>query len=103
MTMTGVYGVLVGAAALVMAAVAAVGIVSVVTGWVPRWERRKVRRPRLWGYGALVSAVGMSVFVFLGPFDDALSARTVLAFAGLAAWVLGAAVQMMARRPGRTV
>ncbi|MEW2493169.1 hypothetical protein AB0942_06360 [Streptomyces nodosus] len=96
------YGVLVGAAALVMAAVAAVGMVSVVTGWVPRWERRKVRRPRLWGYGALVSAVGMSVFVFLGPFDDTLSSRTVLAFAGLAVWVLGAAVQMMARRPVRT-
>lgn len=100
--MTGVYGVLVWAAALVMAAVAAVGIVSVVTGWVPRWERRRVRRPRLWGYGALVSAGGMSVFVFLGPFDDTLSSRTVLTFAGLAVWALGAAVQMMARRPGRT-
>ncbi|MEU4926566.1 hypothetical protein AB0G54_08680 [Streptomyces yokosukanensis] len=73
---------------------------AVVTEWVPPFARRRVLRPRLWGYGTLVSAVGFALFMFLGPLADA--GLDVLPATGWCLWMAGMAVQYLGRRPGRT-
>ncbi|MGW3204512.1 hypothetical protein [Streptomyces sp. NPDC001135] len=92
---------LVVAAGLAVALLAVVGVAAAATDWMPPLARPRVLRPRLWGYGTLVSALGLGLYMFLGPLADAgLSALP------LAGWVLfmgGMIVQLLARRPGRPV
>ncbi|MET8125536.1 hypothetical protein ABZV67_42670 [Streptomyces sp. NPDC005065] len=59
-------------------------------------------RPKLWGYGTLVSAVGISGFKFPGPFNDAPLAHRPLAVTGFVLWLAGMVAQMVVQRPGRT-
>lgn len=85
---------------LAVALFVAAGVASVVTGWVPWPARRRVVRPRLWGYGTLLTSLGLSLLLLLGPLEDA-GAGTV-AFCGYCALFLaGFVVQALAQRPGR--
>ncbi|MFJ9864560.1 hypothetical protein [Streptomyces sp. NPDC101165] len=88
------------AAWLAVALLAAGGIVSIVADWVPWPARRRVVRPRLWGYGTLVMALGLSLLLFLGPFDDA-GFGGVGFFGYLALFLAGFIIQALAQRPGR--
>lgn len=90
---------LVVAAWLAVALLAAGGIASIVADWVPWPARRRVLRPRLWGYGTLLGALGVGLFLFLGPLDD--SGFGVLPIAGWCLFLAGSIVQLFAQRPGR--
>ncbi|GAA3830311.1 hypothetical protein GCM10022403_074400 [Streptomyces coacervatus] len=90
---------LVVAAWLAVALLAACGIAAVVADWVPRPARRRVVRPRLWGYGSLVSTLGLGLWMFLGPLMDAgLSPLPVI---GWCLFMGGMIIQLLAQRPGR--
>ncbi|MFJ2391964.1 hypothetical protein ACIOTI_04360 [Streptomyces sp. NPDC087843] len=88
---------------LVLGALAGAGIVAITTGRLPPLGRDRVLRPRLWGYGALVSAFGLGVFLFLGPFHGPDLRMAPYALSGTAVFLVGSALQMAARRPGRPV
>ncbi len=90
---------LVVAGALAVTLMAGFGIAGVTTGWVLPLGRHLIVRPKLWGYGQLLGAVGASLWMFLGVFRsrfDALSVTGWFVFMGS----LG--LQTLARRPGRT-
>ncbi|MEU6506833.1 hypothetical protein [Streptomyces sp. NPDC046942] len=55
------------AAAVIFVLLGAAGVASLTTGWVVAWGRARVLRPKLWGYGCLLGAVGWAVFIYLGP------------------------------------
>jgi hypothetical protein len=97
--MIGMHMFLVVAAVVAVALMGVLGVLAVVGVWVPPVARRRVLRPRLWGYGALVSAVGLGLFMFLGPLADAeLEALPAL---GWGLWMAGMVIQILAQRPGR--
>jgi hypothetical protein len=87
------------AAGVAVAFMGVAGVAAVVAEWVPPVARRRVLRPRLWGYGSLATAVGLGLFLFLGPLADA----GLAGFAGLGwcLWMGGMAAQYLAQRPGR--
>ncbi|MCX4764739.1 hypothetical protein OG562_27975 [Streptomyces sp. NBC_01275] len=81
----------------------AVGVAAVTREWVPPFGRVLVLRPRLWGTGVLMSALGLSLFMFLGPLgSDDLAVNFYVPLVGMAVNFAGLAVQALARRPGRT-
>lgn len=90
---------LVAAAVLAVAFMAVLGVLAVAGVWVPPVARRRVLRQRLWGYGALVNAAGLGLFMFLGPLADA--GLALLPALGWCLWMGGMAVQLLAQRPGR--
>lgn len=92
---------LVGFAALAMTGAALMGIGGIATGWVPPWLRPRVVRPKLWGYGSLVGAVGMSLYMFLGPLRGPDLSMAPFAMTGMALFITGLVLQMASRRPGR--
>ncbi|MFC4499959.1 MULTISPECIES: hypothetical protein [Streptomyces] len=75
------------------------GLAAVTTGWVPRRARALILRPKLWGTGGLLSAVGLGAFLFLGPLSN--MRHYYLALAGMGVNLVGAVLQSQARRPGR--
>lgn len=87
------------AAVLAVTLMGVLGVLAVVGVWVPPVARRRVLRPRLWGYGALVNAVGLGLFMFLGPLADA--GLEFLPALGWCLWMGGMVVQFLAQRPGR--
>lgn len=91
---------LVVAAWLAVALFAAVGIASIVADWVPWPARRRVVRPRLWGYGTLVTALGLSLLLLLEP-SDAAGFGGVAFFGYLALLLVGFIIQVRAQSPGR--
>jgi hypothetical protein len=91
---------LVGFAALAMTGTALMGIAGIVTGWVPPWLRPRVVRPKLWGYGSVVGAAGMSLYMFIGPFRGPDLSMAPFAMAGMALFIVGLVMQMASRRPG---
>jgi len=90
------------AGALAVAALGGLGVVTLVTGWVAPWGRSRVLRPKLWGLGSVISAAGMGVFMFTGPFhglpDPALYPYAIT---GWLVFFVGLAFQWRAQRPGR--
>ncbi|WP_158692690.1 hypothetical protein [Streptomyces roseochromogenus] len=88
------------AAAVVYGLLAVSGIASITTGWVVPWLRTRVLRPRLWGYGSLLAAVGGAVFLYLGPLAERYGSLPWLGWLGFMA---GLGLQMLAQRPGRAV
>ncbi|MFJ8359082.1 hypothetical protein [Streptomyces sp. NPDC093984] len=99
--MTGMHRVLAGVTAAALVAGAVTGAAVVATGWVPPWGGSRIMRPRLWGHGTLVGAVGMSGYAFLGPLNGAPFAHMPLAAMGFGLYPVGTATQLSARRPGR--
>ncbi|MCX4883357.1 hypothetical protein [Streptomyces sp. NBC_00847] len=95
------YLVVAGAPAVTL--VAAGGIAALTTGWVMPWRRSRVLRPRLWGYGSLICAVGGGLYMFVGPFSGPpAGVRGDVAWCGWVAFMAGLGVQFLAQRPGRT-
>ncbi|MFE0509454.1 hypothetical protein [Streptomyces sp. NPDC058964] len=96
---------LVGAAVLAVALLLASGIASVTTGWVMPLGRKRVLRPKLWGYGTLTSGIGMGVFLFVGPWGSSeppSGLREAIAWCGWGVFFVGSLIQLLAQRPGRT-
>ncbi|WP_062641237.1 hypothetical protein [Streptomyces maremycinicus] len=97
------YWTLVVTAVVCVTLMAVVGIAAVAREWVPPFGRRRVLRPRLWGAGALMSALGLGLFMFLGPMaSHDLAVDLYVPPAGMAVNLAGLAVQALAQRPGRT-
>ncbi|MEU6574414.1 hypothetical protein [Streptomyces sp. NPDC046805] len=90
---------LVVAAVLAVAVYAAAGVAAVAAGWMPPLARRNVVRARLWGYGALLSAFGLGLYLFLGPLEHHMfNAVPVI---GWCVWMGGMVMSSWAQRPGR--
>ncbi|MGW1005132.1 hypothetical protein [Streptomyces sp. NPDC002520] len=84
---------------LLTAVFAAGGIAGIVREWVPPWLRRRVVRPRLWGYGTLVMTLGVSLLLLLGPFEGAgFGAVSFFGYCGLV--LAGGIMQALSQRPG---
>ncbi|SFF46913.1 hypothetical protein [Streptomyces mirabilis] len=92
---------LVGLAALAMTGTALMGIAGIATGWVAPWMRIRVLRPKLWGYGVVVGAVGMSLYMFIGPLRGPDLSMAPFAMTGMAMFFAGLWLQTLSRRPGR--
>ena len=99
--MTAMHAFLVVATALVVTVLATIGLAGIVKEWAPPWGRA-VLRPRLWGAGALLAAVGMGVFSFLGPLDGPHGSFGPLPWVGWVAFMGGLVLQHLGLRPGRT-
>ncbi|MFD5794151.1 hypothetical protein ACFWIO_11540 [Streptomyces diastatochromogenes] len=89
---------LVVAGAAAAALLVASGVAAITTGWVMPIGRHRILRPRLWGYGCLVCAVGSSLFLFMGPLARAYG---LLALTGWFVFMAGLGLQWLAQRPGR--
>jgi hypothetical protein len=98
--MTAMHAFLVVTTAVVATVLAAIGAAGVVMAWAPPWGRA-VLRPRLWGAGALLAAVGVAVFSFLGPLNGPHGSYGPLPWAGWAAFMGGLMLQHLGLRPGR--
>ncbi|MEH0575976.1 hypothetical protein [Streptomyces sp. B21-108] len=101
------YWAMLGTGVVCVTIMGAMGVAAVTRAWVPPLGRSLVLRPRLWGAGALMSAVGMGFFMFLGPLaTDRPADRPAVNFsvplAGMAVNFAGLGLQTYARRPGRT-
>jgi hypothetical protein len=92
--------ILVSLCTLSVALLAGLGIAAMTTGWLPSWGGR-VLRPRLWGSGAVVGAVGMSLFMFLGPLRGPDLDMAPYVMSGLVLFFVGQALQWAGKRPGR--
>jgi predicted phage tail protein len=91
---------LVGVAVVLWVLIAAAGVVALWTGRVlPRWVGRRILRPRLWGTGAIVTALGMAV-PSLYPVAHSDAAIDAVFVTGTSLFLGGLACQMLAQRPG---
>ncbi len=97
--MTVMHMYLVVAAALVVTLMAVFGIAGITTGWVVPFGRRRILRPKLWGYSQLLGAVGMSLWMFLGVFPEKMD---VIPLIGWFMFMGSLGIQVLAQRPGRT-
>ncbi|MFF6803118.1 hypothetical protein [Streptomyces sp. NPDC012616] len=101
--MSAMHGILVGVAALAVTVLVVGGAAGVATGRVPPWARSRVLRPRLWGWGSLVTGAGATVWMFVGPLNGPPhGASAYVAWAGWGVLMAGLVIQLRARRPGRT-
>ncbi|MER5891768.1 hypothetical protein [Streptomyces sp. NPDC001876] len=79
----------------VMSMLAAVGgIAAIRTGWMLPRVRKKVFRPRLWGYASLLMAVCLALLIFDSP-------KTHFPFGdlGMAGTLIALAMMSVAQRP----
>ncbi|WP_158778669.1 hypothetical protein [Streptomyces cellulosae] len=90
---------LVVAGALAVTLMAGFGLAGVTTGWVLPLGRQRILRPKLWGYGQLIGAVGASLWMFLGVFRERSGVLPVI---GWFVFLGSLGIQMLAQRPGRT-
>ncbi|WP_405478730.1 hypothetical protein [Streptomyces sp. NBC_00009] len=89
----------VGVAIALWVLVAVAGAAALRTGRVrPSWMGRRVARPRLWGAGALVMALGM-VTTSLYPLAHSDAAIDVVFVTGTSLFLGGLVCQMLAQRP----
>ena len=86
-------------AAVALLLMAALGVVTVTTGWLLPMARGRVVRPQLWGYGALASALGLGTGLSLHWWSDSLATDDVGAAVALTLILLGGALQYRAQRP----
>ena len=94
--------ILVSLAVLTVTAIAVMGMAAATAEWVPPWGGYRILRPRLWGVGLLVSAVGLTAFMLLGPLGDLPPVYAAIPLAGMGVHVVGLLLQALARRPGRS-
>jgi hypothetical protein len=97
--LTGMHIYLVVTAWLAVVLMAAAGIAGVTTGWVVPLGRHRVLRPKLWGCGQLLGAVGFALWMFLGVLPARLG---VLPLLGWCLFMGSVGVGALAKRPGRT-
>jgi hypothetical protein len=78
------------------------GVAALRTGWMMPWARRRILRPRLWGYAHLLASVCCLVQLTVGVFLKGSDAEFTFSYpAGVLMsigfpWLIWAA-----RRPGR--
>ncbi|MFB6956874.1 hypothetical protein ACFCYB_07475 [Streptomyces sp. NPDC056309] len=89
-------------AVVAVVGLAVIGILGITTGWVTPIGRKKVLRPKLWGYGSPTAAVGMGAFLSLGPLSSRPAAHFNVALVGTAVLFLGVFLQSLSQRPART-
>jgi hypothetical protein len=89
----------VNVAVLLIATLAGLGIAAVTRDWIPPFRRGSIARPRLWGYGTLVSDAGLAAFIFLGPYQGPNARPAPFAVAGGIVLAAGVIVQSAAARP----
>ena len=87
-------------AALLIAVLAGAGVGAIARGWTPLVRRNRIARPRLWGYGLLVSDAGLAGLIFFGPYLSP-HAHGGLAVAGTFVMIAGIVVQQVAARPAK--
>ncbi|MFG2378081.1 hypothetical protein ACGFY9_42315 [Streptomyces sp. NPDC048504] len=87
----------IGAVAIV--AMATPGVIALTTGWLPPALRARVVRPDLWGYGALMSAVGLATEMCLRWLGHSQALLDFLGPLGLVLILSGFLLQSRARRP----
>ncbi|WP_328666087.1 hypothetical protein OG905_03370 [Streptomyces sp. NBC_00322] len=78
--------------------IAASGIAAIRTGWLPKWQRRYIQRPRLWGYGQLLMAAYLGLQVTFGVLAEP-DARFV--GSGVVLVFIAAGLLWAAQRPPR--
>ncbi|MFI6400881.1 hypothetical protein [Streptomyces sp. NPDC050548] len=86
------------AAALLL--LAALGVFTATTGWMPPMARGGVVRPELWGLGALTSALGMGTGLSVHWWADSLAMDDLGGATAFALIILGGVMQWRAQRPG---
>lgn len=87
--------------ALAAAAMAAIGIAGLVREWTPPWGR-KVLRPKLWGFGTLLTGAGLGLYTLLGPLNGQPSGSFgPIPVLGWVVFVAGLGIQSLGLRPGR--
>ncbi|MEU6522429.1 hypothetical protein ABZ892_06130 [Streptomyces sp. NPDC046924] len=80
--------------------IAASGVAAVTRGWVLPWNRRRVRRVRLYGWGQLVMASGLCCQVVFGLVIRGPSVRAWGAMSGIALLMTGCIVMMVSQFGG---
>lgn len=94
--------IVVGTAVLAVVAGAVMGVAGIAAGWVPPWGRRRILRPKLWGYGSLAATAGPSGFLFLGSFDGPSGVYGAVMVVGFSIFAVGLYLQVLAQRPAGT-
>ncbi|WP_405843806.1 hypothetical protein [Streptomyces sp. NBC_01518] len=86
--------------AVALLLMAALGVFTAATGWMPPPARGRVVRPELWGLGALTSALGMGTGLSLHWWADSLTMDNLGGATAFALIILGGVLQWRAQRPG---
>ncbi|MEU1692766.1 hypothetical protein ABZ590_14985 [Streptomyces hirsutus] len=81
--------------------IAASGVAAVTRGWVLPWNRRSVRRVRLYGWGQLVMASGLCCQVVFGLVISGPRVREWGAMSGIVLLLTGCIVMMVSQYTGR--
>ncbi|MFE9920725.1 hypothetical protein ACFYQA_03870 [Streptomyces sp. NPDC005774] len=87
-------------AVLVASLIAASGVAAVTRGWVLPWNRRRVYRVRLYGWGQLVLAFGLCCQVLFGLVISNLGIRSLVTLTGVGLLLTGLIVMTVSQRPG---
>ncbi|MGW3104204.1 hypothetical protein [Streptomyces sp. NPDC001100] len=87
-------------AAVALLLLAALGVLTATTGWMPPMARDRVVRPALWGLGALAGALGMGTAMSLRWWADSPVTGDVGGATAFALIILGGVLQWRAQRPG---
>ncbi|MFB7110233.1 hypothetical protein [Streptomyces sp. NPDC056291] len=81
--------------------IAASGVAAVTRGWVPPWDRRRVRRVRLFGWGQLVMAFALCWPVVFGLVISAPGIRQWWTLSGNGILLTGILLTSVSLRAGR--
>ena len=87
-------------AAVALLLMAALGVVTATTGWMPPMARGRVVRPELWGLGALTAALGLGTGLSLHWWADSPAMDDLGGATAFALIILGGVLQWRAQRPG---
>ncbi|MEV0689618.1 hypothetical protein [Streptomyces sp. NPDC050388] len=74
------------------------GVAAITRGWVLPWNRRHVRRVRLYGWGQLVAAFGLCCQVVFGLVIGGIGVRQSGALTGSGLLLTGLIVMMVSQR-----
>ena len=80
--------------------IAASGVAAVTRGWVLPWNRRRVRRVRLYGWGQLVMAFGLCWHAVFWLVSSGPVIREWEAASGIALMLTGLIVMMVGQYTG---
>ncbi|MEV5011525.1 hypothetical protein AB0K74_12960 [Streptomyces sp. NPDC056159] len=94
---------LLSVAGVLVAGSAVLAVVAIRTGWVLPWLRRRMFRPRLWGYGTLLGDAGLFVsFLTFRVLHSSLIGEVVF-FTAMALIISGGVLSFLSSRPGSDV
>lgn len=79
---------------------AASGVAAITRGWVLPWNRRHIRRVRLYGWGQLVAAFGLCCQVVFGLVISGIGIRQFGTLTGSGLLLTGLIVMGVSQLPG---